>query len=328
MSRVCSRHASSRRASVPGAATFAAIITVLAACQESPFAHTNPSDALSGFTATLEGVPDTLRGYGAQFTASLVTEPVVPSEFMRRYLTTNEVDLPPVRLDGTFRGARRSASPVTVTVIARVGSYVDQRQVVVYSDVASLSFSCASTGCGPIVSIGDALDIGLQAFVQGPIPMGGLMYAFNNNRGEIVVRDTIVLEGVGLFGESLYRVRARRNGESWVVFQADAALDSVLVTVSQVVDRWDTISCPAETTVGEVVTFIGTDPVDRGGTPVEGIPDLVWMPTFPDLWTGDAIVESDGRVTALAAGWVQVASVRPAPYPGNFIRVCNLTILP
>lgn len=313
MSRTCPPPVSPPRTSVPHAAAFVTALLLTAACQEPPFAQTNPSDHRSQYSVTLEGVPDTLHGHGEIFTARIVSEPELPSEFQRIFLSTNDRDLPPYGADGNYRGQRRSAQPATVTVIARVGSYVMQDQVVVFSDIDSLGFSCPSTGCAPLVSIGNTLDIAFQAFLQWLVPMEGAMYAFTNDRGEIVVRDTQVIEGVGLFGESLFRVRARSNGESWVVFQADAARDSVLVTVSQVVDRWDTIVCPTEATVGEVVTFIGTDAVDRGGTPVEGIPDLVWVPTFTDLWTGDAVVESDGRVTALAAGRVQVASVRPAP---------------
>jgi hypothetical protein len=76
------------------------------------------------------------------------------------------------------------------------------------------------------------------------------------------------------------------------------------------------------------VTFIGTDAVDRGGTPVEGTPDLEWLPSLPNFWTGDAIVESNGQVTAQAAGYVEVGARRPEPFPGNFLRVCGLNILP
>jgi hypothetical protein len=295
----------------------------MAACEEPPFAHTNVSDGLSEYTMTLEGIPDTLRGFGARFTAELVADPEVPSGFQRFFLSSLPTELYPYS-DGTYVGQRRSAMPVTVTVIARLGAYVRQQQVVVYSHVNAFGLTCLSDGCGPLAALGHTLDIRVAAFVGGGA-MGDLMYAFNNGRGEVVLRDTSVLEGVSWFGDGVpnYRVRARGNGESWVVFHADAARDSVLVSVRQVPVSW-TVGCPS-LVVGQSGQITATDPRDAGGRSIDEVFEINWVRNLEAFWTGDATVSPDGTVTALAPGTVYASGFLPA-FPGRAAGTCQIEI--
>lgn len=107
----------------------ALLLSACIACVDGPFVHANPYDAETELVLAIEGGRDTLTAVDGAVLFQLVTTPVTSaanvnwSSSVPSLLASNGL--------GRFAVQFRPVQPTTVTVSARLGAHLAQRDVVV-----------------------------------------------------------------------------------------------------------------------------------------------------------------------------------------------------